>query len=352
MDRSVPAVSIVMTVFNGGRFLASAARSVVAQTWKDWEMVILDNGSTDGSFQALEMDLRDERVRFIRREKNLGIAAGTNAAFAETRGRYVGVLDQDDMMLPEKLARQVAFLEEHRALSGVGARTEKIGEDDRSLGGEFTLHTKGEHRSFTQFSQAGIFGSYLFRRDTFERFPRRDAFPFSSDYDFVARVGDGGELEALPEVLFRYRIHANQTTARRRLDQIAAECAIRVLTARRRAGAEENFASVVAVAENALRECRTAKEIYRRFIELKTQGPLFGSTDVSTREKREDAAALLGVYHARKLVRHASGARDVLFALKKVREFRRDASWDQRRLLRDLFFFGPIRALDLKPWRR
>ena len=176
MNATAPTVSVVMTVHNAGRFLAPAVGSVLAQGWRDLELVLLDNASTDGALDALRTAERDPRLRVFHEEKNLGIAAGTNRALAHARGRFVAVMDQDDLALPAKLTRQVAWLEAHGEAGGVAARTALIDEAGKEIGGDFTLHEPAEYRAFTAFSQAANFGSHLFRREVLEAFPRREEF--------------------------------------------------------------------------------------------------------------------------------------------------------------------------------
>jgi GT2 family glycosyltransferase len=311
-----------MTVHNAGRFLAPAVRSVLAQTRSDFELLILDNASTDGAVPALAAAGLDPRIALERAEGNLGIAAGTNRLAARARGRFVAVLDHDDELAPEKLARQVAWLEAHPAAGGVAARTELIDADGREVGGDFTLPDAAEYRVFTAYSQAANFGSHLFRREWFERFPRREAFPFSSDFDFVARVAEATDIGVIPETLFRYRVHGAQTTQQRRPEQVADEVVIRILTAHRRAGLAEP--------EESLPD-------WRRRLAAAEPGLIWLR---AARLCRELGLSALAAYHARR----AAGAGYPLRALAAGLGTLRDP-----RAAR-LFFTGPLRTHGLHPW--
>lgn len=319
-----------MTTHNGGEFLHPAVRSVLAQTRRDWELILVDNASTDGAVDALVAKVRDERVRVFRPGRNLHIAEGTNFAHAQSRGRYLAVVDHDDLAQPDRFERQVGWLDAHADYGGIASRTRLVDEADRSIGMDFTLLEADEHRVFTQFSQAANFGSHLFRRELFDRFPRRPAFPFSSDFDFVARANEAWPVAALPEVLFHYRMHARQATQRHRREQIAAECAIRVLTARRRAGRPENFEAMAAWLAATSAGAADAAAIYRAALTL----------------CRAERWEMLAVYHARKLLSVARGPADVAMACRQAFAAMRTGAG--RSQLMRFFFRGPLRTFQLR----
>ncbi len=331
MSASLPTVSVLMTTLNGGRYLAPAISSILGQTWRDLELVLVDNGSTDGAVDALIGASKDVRLRVFRQSHNLGIAQGTNFALAQSRGRLIAVIDHDDEALPERLARQVAWLEANPTHGGVAARTWLVDEAGRRLRPDFTLHTAEEHRIFTQFSQAANFGAHLFRREVVAAHPRRVVFPYSSDFDFISRVADSAPITALPEVLFHYRIHARQATQVHRCEQIAAECAVRLLTARRRAGQPEDLPSVAAWLTATSSAARDAAAVYRAWL-----------------ANYHAASPLLTIYHARKLLSVARTPADAWTAIRHAWPALSGAS--DRRRLHHLFLRGPLRAFHLRPW--
>ena len=109
---SAPAVSVVMAVYNGAALLPETLASLRAQTFTDWELVAFDDCSKDDSIAVLRA-FGDPRIRVIAAAENGGPVVARNRAFAEARGRYVAGLDQDDISLPERFAKQVAFLDTH-----------------------------------------------------------------------------------------------------------------------------------------------------------------------------------------------------------------------------------------------
>ena len=104
METNKPLVSVIMPAYNAERFIEAAVRSVMAQTVTDWELLILDDGSKDNTAAvAAKMASEDDRIRFLPNEANMGVARTRNRGFELCRGRFVALLDSDDIWLPEKL---------------------------------------------------------------------------------------------------------------------------------------------------------------------------------------------------------------------------------------------------------
>ena len=109
-------VSIITPMYNAKETIESTIASVQAQTYKNWEMIIVDDCSNDGSAAYVEQCAsKDERIRLIRHDHNCGIAETRNTAMQHARGRYVAFLDSDDLWLPQKLEKQISFMKEHDA---------------------------------------------------------------------------------------------------------------------------------------------------------------------------------------------------------------------------------------------
>lgn len=128
-----PAVSVVTPVWNAAATLAATVASVQAQTFPDWEMLLVDDGSTDGSRALAErLAAADPRLRVLAQEENTGAAAARNRAIRAARGRFIAFLDADDLWRPEKLARQVPVLQAGHPL--VFAAYRRVAADGRPLG--------------------------------------------------------------------------------------------------------------------------------------------------------------------------------------------------------------------------
>lgn len=106
-------VSIIMPSYNTGRFIAETIRSVLAQTYANWELLIVDDCSGDNTDEAVEPFLTDARIRYFKNDANSGAAVSRNRALREAKGRWIAFLDSDDLWEPEKLEKQIRFMEEN-----------------------------------------------------------------------------------------------------------------------------------------------------------------------------------------------------------------------------------------------
>lgn len=104
-------VSIIMPSYNTGRFIKETIDSVISQTYKNWELLIVDDCSTDNTYDVVSNFLGDERINFFKNEKNSGAAVSRNKALREAKGKWIAFLDSDDLWTPEKLERQISFME-------------------------------------------------------------------------------------------------------------------------------------------------------------------------------------------------------------------------------------------------
>ncbi|WP_411359015.1 glycosyltransferase family 2 protein [Pseudidiomarina salilacus] len=114
IDVALPLVSIIMPVFNVEDFVAESIRTVLHQTYSNWELIIIDDHSTDASLGVVTSFSADDRIKIFTNEKNLGGAGARNRGINAASGKYIAFLDSDDLWLPTKLERQIAFMEKHK----------------------------------------------------------------------------------------------------------------------------------------------------------------------------------------------------------------------------------------------
>lgn len=125
-------VSVIMPTYNCGRFIEESIRSVCSQTYKNWELLIVDDGSTDNTLDIVNT-LNDPRIHYNRNEKHMGAAVARNQALREAQGRYIAFLDADDVWASEKLERQIAFMQ-HNGYAFTYHDYTEIDEDSKPLG--------------------------------------------------------------------------------------------------------------------------------------------------------------------------------------------------------------------------
>ena len=223
---AAPHVSVIIPSCNGERFIAEAAGSILGQTLRDLELIVVDDGSTDGTRAILRsMAGKDPRLKLIEKD-NEGLVPTLNRGIAAARGSYIARLDHDDVSYPGRLAHQAEFLDRHPDFIGVGCLIENIGADGQPLRRTRIRHDRLEHRPLAfPPRQQWLYGpTPMIRADALRRAGGyRPQFLAAEDRDLCWRLGDLGRLERLPEVLVGHRIHGgNMSTSRRRVQVFSA----------------------------------------------------------------------------------------------------------------------------------
>lgn len=219
-----PRVSVIMPVHNGGPFLMEAVSSILHQSLRDLELVVVDDGSTDDTVHQLG-DVRDGRLVLIRQPR-AGIVSALNRAVEASRAPYIARMDADDVALSERLERQVAYLDSHPSVGVLGTWVERIDESGTAQGNIAPRWSRAELRSRLIRHNLLMHPSVMIRRSVFEQVGlySRD-FPVAEDYDLWLRAVARWEVAILPEVLLRYRQHPRSSTEARQ--RLMLECATR-----------------------------------------------------------------------------------------------------------------------------
>ena len=204
-------VSVLMAVHNGERHLSEALDSVLAQTLADFELVVVDDASTDGTAAMLDAYAeRDDRVVVIRNAENLRLPASLNRGLAQCRAPLVARADADDVNLPERLERQVAFLDRHPDVGVVGCAFRKMDEAGHLLN---TVRYATDHeaiRTRQLFLSSFLHPGVVFRASVVRAVGGYDeAYWTAQDSDLWTRLRDRTRFANLPDVLVHYRVHSN-----------------------------------------------------------------------------------------------------------------------------------------------
>jgi glycosyltransferase involved in cell wall biosynthesis len=257
MTRTIPpAVSVVMGAYNGEKYLRQAVQSVLDQTFRDFEFIIVNDGSTDGTAGILQ-ELTDQRIRIIRNERNEGLTGCLIKGCNVARGKYIARMDADDISHPERLEKEIAFLDAHPEYGAVGCCYHVIDTDGvvvRSV--KYPLHHEELARSL-RISNVLVHGAVLFRADVYRQTGGyREFFQYTQDYDLWLRMSERAKLGNLPDFLYQHRHHHQKIAVRHIFGQrlyahLARRCAEQRISSGVDPLMKEDFAAVKSLLDEA-----------------------------------------------------------------------------------------------------
>lgn len=230
-----------MPVKNGEAWLAAAIESVLAQTLADFELIVVDDGSTDASPDIIAaLSGRDERIFTVRQPRQLGLVKALNAALAVVRAPLLARLDADDLALPERLWDQARCFDERSDLVLLGSWAERIDATGRRTGEVRPETDPARLAAILRKRNPLVHSSVMMRTATVKKLGGyREAFLGAEDFDLWLRLSEHGVVAILPQPLVRYRVHGNSVTRRLALRQcFSTRLASAAAAARARLGAD------------------------------------------------------------------------------------------------------------------
>lgn len=211
-DSKSPKVTVFIPVYNREHYIGDAIESILAQTFSDFEILLVDDGSTDSSADKIR-SFSDPRIRLVCNEENLGIPKTRNKGVELARGEYMAMLDSDDRAYPKRLEKQIAFLDNHPEYAQVGSWCRMMDAQGRILEKIKRQPALSDdiHAQFL-FRCAMSNRSIMARTTILQEFGYRNDFPRCQDYELHVRLAKKFKLGNIPECLVYGRIHPQQIT--------------------------------------------------------------------------------------------------------------------------------------------
>lgn len=215
-------ITVLMPVFNGKLFIKAAIESILVQTHNNFEFLIINDGSTDDSDSIIKL-YSDKRIKYIKNEDNKGIVATLNEGLMLSSGKYIARMDADDISLPQRLEKQVAFLENHPEYVLCGCRALAINAKDEKL---FNLNrptTFEQIKVFNLFRNAFIHPSVMAHTAIMKKFGYREDYKYAEDYHLFSQLTMNYKVANLGERLLYYRLHEESITSKKNIEMVINE---------------------------------------------------------------------------------------------------------------------------------
>lgn len=204
----MPKISIITAVYNGEKYLRETIKTVLDQTFPDWEYLIVDDGSSDTTKDIVNAHLFDRRIQY-HYQHNQGQAVARNIALSLAKGKYIAILDADDIWQPQKLERQIDLFERNSKLGLVYTGIQKIDENGQNMPTSKTADITRAQLENQIVSNKMAFSSFLFKRDCINSCIHDPRYPITGDQHLsLLIILKGWDIGFIPERLLKYRIHS------------------------------------------------------------------------------------------------------------------------------------------------
>lgn len=224
---NTPLVSVVMPAYNAEKYIYEAILSILNQTYENIELIVIDDASKDRTYSIIKQ-FSDNRIIIEKNETNKGIAYTTNKAIKLANGKYIALMDDDDIAFPERIEYQVKFLEKNNDIDILGGRSEDIDESGAHI------RYGGMPRTNPNYIKALLLfrcldfrnGTTMMRRDFIDKYNLRyrDGYLGMQDYQFFIESSKVGKISSIDEYLIKYRIHDdNETKKQQTINKIERE---------------------------------------------------------------------------------------------------------------------------------
>lgn len=220
-------VSVLMPAYNAGRYLRQSVHSVLQQTFEDFELIVINDASTDDT-AALLRAIQDRRLRVLTNDANLGIVGSLNRALGEARGRYIARTDADDICHPCRFARQVAFLDAQPTVALVGSGIRLFENGRLRPARQSPEADPGVLRWLLHIGNPVVHPSMMFRAEAARQLDHylSPAMQYAEDFDFLHRMLHKGVVAVMPDTLMVYRLHEQNATRVHKAEMVERAAAV------------------------------------------------------------------------------------------------------------------------------
>ena len=207
-----PLVSVNMVVYNGGQFISDAIQSILNQTYSNFELIIVDDGSTDKTLVEIR-NFIDPRIKLIKHKKNHGVVIARNTALKASEGVYIAILDADDISPPNRLEIELRFLEENPEFGLIGGLAELIDRNGEKKNRIQSLSLSPEEtKVYLLFKNCFTHSTVMYKKELLKNFMFDKKLSTSEDYDVIVKISSDYKTKNLDKVLAQYRLHNNNIT--------------------------------------------------------------------------------------------------------------------------------------------
>lgn len=209
-----PKISVILPPYNGERYIAQSIQSVIDQTEKDWELIIVNDCSTDSTLEiASEFAKKDKRIKVISNKKNSKLPASLNEGFRNAKGEYLTWTSDDNYYKPDALKKLSDYLDEHPKTDLVSMAFDFVDENDKFMY-SFESCFKYKRCQPGLLLQCNVGAAFMYRKTIADRVGEYDTYTFcAEDYDYWCRIALNGKIDYTPDNIYVYRMQPNSLTA-------------------------------------------------------------------------------------------------------------------------------------------
>jgi len=239
----MPLVSVLMPVHNGEPFLSDAVESILNQSYGDFELILIDDGSTDKTYEILQQFVQmDPRIKVFSNHSNLGLTKSLSSGLAKCRGEFIARHDADDLSEPDRFACQVGFLNNHPNHGVIGTAVTRIEHQGSKIDQPGIISGNNRIQSYLERVNPFTHGTVMMRKSVLDKVDGyRNCFYYSQDYDLWLRLSRVTFLENLSECLYKLRIHTDGISRKNHYVQVQYAALATIFSKERLKNGEDSY---------------------------------------------------------------------------------------------------------------